>query len=100
MFVQRDDQRGGDMSGWQPARVRQFHSGPRKFPAPISKEELKRIKRSIVRIRETKANADFKRHYEEDLGCDAARFFVIHPEDTKVGDWGEVLVCEHEILTD
>lgn len=80
------------MSEWQPARCRPVHRfDPRTHTVPIDD-----LKARSIRVRPTT-----RQYYPEEreiLGCDASKFYEVHPQDCFEG-CGD-LICEHELLTD
>jgi hypothetical protein len=88
------------MSDWQPARVKSYH---RQFSTQsrnyVPQEEADIVERKVVRVKPIStfecinAIADYRAD-----GCDATRFFILHPDDCIPGA-GQI-VCEHEVFTD
>jgi hypothetical protein len=83
---------------WIPARLRRVHE--RGDAVCVDYRKTNPPSRAIVRIRPF----DFKEYEVEtyrSMGCDAERFFLIHPEDA-IKHWHErvLQICEHEVLTD
>ena len=81
---------------WQPARLRRVHSREpikgKTVPAP---KLLKFVTVSqIVRVCEA-VNPDLALFRA--MGCDATKFYFIHPEDSGVSN---AAACEHEVLSD
>jgi hypothetical protein len=84
---------------WQPARLINAHKGYTK-PSPLTKEEREHFKRKVVRVCEWDPAIDLLFSYRA-AGCDADKFFRIHPEDMPERLAGRIIVhCEHGVLTD
>ena len=90
------------MAQWQPARIRPYHwKVASECNIPLTKEQAAAAKRKIFLITEA-APKDYMLAFYRSSGCDAERFFMLHPEGAAEFCDGDkrVIVCEHEILTD
>lgn len=76
------------MGEWQPARCNPVHG--------IMRTKYEEVRRRHIRIRPTLR--EYYPEEREELGCDAQKFYEVHPDDCFEG-CGDLL-CEHEILTD
>lgn len=79
------------MSEWQPARFVRTHERPIGFVS-ITKVKSKEIHGKFIHVREAATNSLVLQQTQE-LGCSAERFF-------EVREYPDVIICEHEILTD
>ena len=81
------------MSEWQPARIITPH-GYR-----VSTELVKKLSASIIRVRPMEPPAWVVESHSK-FGCNAEKFYRVHPDDEPKGDGSILVLCEHEILTD
>jgi len=83
-------------AGWQPARFKPVHKEIVGKPDWITEVEYAELKRRVLRVRPS--DRKFNPSDMREIGCDAEKFYSVHPEDIMPG-CGD-LICEHEILTD
>jgi hypothetical protein len=86
---------------WQPARLAFAHGINSEDLSFIGMEKMQMMATKVVRVRPYPARKiylpDLLRL--QSLGCDASKFYEIHPDDLVTptqGSW----ICEHEVVTD
>ena len=83
---------------WQPARLRL--TGHPTNSSPLTSDERTAALKKIVRVCEWQPSDDLLVSFRI-AGCDAEKFFRIHPDDLADRLAYKVIVqCEHGILTD
>jgi len=87
-----------DTSVWQPARIVSRHAQPNGY-SRVGSEESRLVFQKVVRVTEGDPGWELKERFAIS-GCEAKRFFYIHPEDLPNRHAFRVWVCECMILTD
>lgn len=83
-----------EMNEWQPARMTPAHG-----VAPRAQEKVDFLKSRVIRIRPAKISK-WALLWHRSVGCNAEKFFEVHPDDNPPFKKTILFFCEHEILTD
>lgn len=90
---------------WQPIRIASPQTSPHIKLGPFHEKWVNSAGIIVMARPADEGRSDVRAciddYFRRDIGCDAGRFFVVHPADAqKCGYDSEMLVCEHQILAD